>query len=209
MSFVYIAPLSDGTAFKVGKAIAPSSRLSQLLRYYDFDTNSILIIDCQLVENAYALETLLHKACSKMQHLLPYDGGTEFFSSQAYHDAIAIAESVCRINGYKTVPFIRKKSEDPIDEAGLIVASFSNKIRARRLELNLTQAQVADLAGLGKRTVERIEGTGKTTFYNLVCVLRSLDLEYLFSELEIRDPIRKRARPLETLERPLIRDEMP
>jgi DNA-binding XRE family transcriptional regulator len=197
MAFVDIAPLSDGTAFKVGKAIAPSSRLSQLLQYYDFDTSSILIVDCKLVENAYALEFILHKACSKMQKLMPYDGGTEFFSSNAYQDAIAIAESVCRINGYRTVPFIRQKNDDPIDEAGLIVASFSNKIRARRLELNLTQAQVAELAGVGKRTVERIENSGNTTFYNMVCVLRSLDLEYLFAELEITDPIRKRARPID------------
>lgn len=196
MSFVYIAPLADGTAFKVGKAIAPSSRLSQLLQYYDFDTNSILIVDCRRVENACELESILHKACGKMQHLMPYDGGTEFFSSDVYQDAIAITESVCRINAYKNVPFIRQKNQDSIDEAGLIVASFSSKIRARRLELNLTQAQVAELAGVGKRTVERIENSGSATFYNMVCVLRALDLEYLFSELEITDPFRKRARPM-------------
>jgi DNA-binding XRE family transcriptional regulator len=200
MAFVYIAPLSDGTAFKVGKAIAPSSRLSQLLQYYDFDTKNILIVDCKLVENAYVFESILHKACRKMQHLLPYDGGTEFFSSDVYSDAIAIAESVCRINGYRTVPFIRQKNEDPIDEAGLIVASFSNKIRARRLELNITQAQLADVAGVAKRTVERIENSGGATFYNIVCVLRSLDLEYLFSELEITAPLRKRARRTEDME---------
>jgi DNA-binding XRE family transcriptional regulator len=193
MSFVYIAPLSDGTAFKVGKAIAPSSRLSQLLRYYDFDTNNILIVDCNTVEQAYEFESILHKACRNMQRLMPYDGGTEFFAHNVLHDAIKIAESVCQINGYRTVPFIRQKNEDPIDEAGLIVASFSNKIRARRLELNLTQAQLADLAGVGKRTVERIENSDNATFYTMVRVLRSLDLEYLFSELEITDPFRKRA----------------
>lgn len=207
MSFVYIAPLADGSAFKVGKAIAPSSRLSQLLQYYNFDTNSILIVDCQLIENAYALESILHKACSKVQRLMPFDGGTEFFSSDVYHHAIAIAESVCRINGYKTVPFIRQKNEGPIDEAGLIVASFLSKIRARRLELNLTQAQVAALAGVSKRTVERIERSGSTTFYNMVCVMRSLGLEYLLSGLEISDPFRKRARPIESPERPWTWDE--
>lgn len=193
MSFVYIAPLSDGTAFKVGKTIVPSSRLSQLLQYYDFDTNSILIIDCKTVEKAYELESILHKACSKMQQLMPYDGGTEFFSSDVFHDAITIAESVCHINGYTTLPFIRQKCEGSIDEANLIVVSFSNKIRARRLELNLTQAQLADLAGVGKRTVERIENSDNATFYTMVRVLRSLDLEYLFSQLEITDPFRKRA----------------
>jgi hypothetical protein len=193
MSFVYIAPLADGTAFKVGKAIAPSSRLTQLQQYYEFDITRILIVDCRTVNDAFALESILHKACGKQQTLMPYDGGTEFFSCKAYDDAITITQSVCRINDYPTIPFVRQKREYPIDEAGLIVAAFSSKIYSRRLEMNLTQAQLAELAGLSKRTIERIEKLGQATFYNMVLVLRVLDLEYLFTEFEITDPLRKRA----------------
>ncbi len=82
MAFVYIAPLRDQTAFKVGKAIAPSSRLSQLLRFYDFNTDEIIIIDCGTADHAYAFETLLHKACRNLRVALPYDGGSEFWSGK-------------------------------------------------------------------------------------------------------------------------------
>lgn len=193
MSYVYVAPLSDGTAFKIGKAIAPSSRLSQLMRFYEFNSASILIIDCKTTDNAFALESILHKACYKKRCLMPFDGGTEFFSQEIYNDAITIAESVCRMNDYRTIPFVRQKSNEPVDEAELIVVSFSNKIRARRLELNITQAELADLTGISKRTIERIEKIGQASFYNIVRVLRALDLEYLFSELEITAPFRKRS----------------
>ncbi|MCZ6804968.1 MAG: GIY-YIG nuclease family protein [Proteobacteria bacterium] len=198
MSYVYIAPLADDTAFKVGKAIAPSSRLTQLLRYYEFDTSRILIVNCKTVGNAFELESILHKSCSKKQKLMPYDGGTEFFSFDAYDKAITIVQSVCSINDYQTIPFVRQKREKPADEAGLIVDAFSNKIRARHLELNLTQAEVAKLANLSKRTIEHIENHGKSMFYNMVCVLRVLDLEYLFSELEITAPLRQRASQFES-----------
>ena len=79
MSFVYIAPLADGSAFKVDKAIAPSTRLSQLLRYYDFAVKQILIFDCKSVDNAFSFESILHKSCGQMRVAMPFDGGTEFF----------------------------------------------------------------------------------------------------------------------------------
>jgi hypothetical protein len=193
MSFVYIAPLSDQSAFKVGKAIAPSSRLSQLLRYYDFNTSQILIVNCKTVDNAFALESILHQACEGMRVVMPYDGGTEFFSHKLFDEAACIARAICRINGFQTIPFVREREEDPIDETCLIVEAFANKVRARRLELNLRQTDVAKLAGVAKRTIERIERRGQATFHNLVAVLRALNLEYLFSQLEINVPLRQRS----------------
>jgi hypothetical protein len=193
MSFIYIAPLSDHSAFKVGKAIAPSSRLSQLLRYYDFSTSQILIVNCKTVDNAFALESILHKACEGMRVIMPYEGGTEFFSHKLFDEAVCIARAVCRINSFQTVPFVRERQEDPIDETNLIVEAFANKIRARRLELNLRQADVAKLAGVAKSTIERIEKRGQATFYNMVAVLRALNLEYLLSQLEISAPLRQRS----------------
>jgi T5orf172 domain/Helix-turn-helix len=193
MSFVYIAPLSDRSAFKVGKAIAPSSRLSQLLRYYDFNTNQILIVNCKTIDNAFALESILHKACEGMRVIMPYDGGTEFFSHNLFNEAVCIIHAVCRINGFQTIPFVRERREDTIDETGLIIEAFANKIRSRRLELNLRQTDVAKLAGVAKRTIERIEQRGQSTFYNMVAVLRALNLEYLLSQLEIGAPLRQRS----------------
>lgn len=193
MAFVYLAPLKNGLAFKVGKAIAPSSRLSQLGRFYEFDEEKILIVNCENENGAFSLESILHKACEGNRVLMPYDGGTEFFSQDYFQEAQDIARSVSRINGHKIVPFVRERQRSEIDEAELIVASFSKKIRARRLDLNLSPQDLANLANISKRTVERIESRGQTTFYHLVSVLRQLDLDYLFAELELDIPFRQRA----------------
>ena len=194
MSYVYIAPLADQSAFKVGKSNAPSSRLSQLLHFYDFEIARIVIFNCGNVGNSFSLEAILHKSCESKRVLLPFDGGTEFFSYEALEGAVHIANIVSEINGYRTVKFVRV-TQDAVDETGLIIQAFASKIRARRLELNLTQAELAERSGLGKRTIERAETGGKATFQNMVAVLRELNLEYLFSGLEVEEPIRKRAQP--------------
>jgi DNA-binding XRE family transcriptional regulator len=83
--------------------------------------------------------------------------------------------------------------DDPVDEVALIAAAFSNRIRARRLELNLTQAELAGISGLSVRTIGHIENQCKSAFHNVVSVLRALNLEHLFAELEISAPLRLRA----------------
>jgi len=193
MAFVYIAPLSDRTAFKVGKAVAPSARLCQLMRFHDFEVKGIVIVDCRTVENAFALESVLHKACEEMRVLLPHDGGTEFFSHKVFDEALSIARSVCRINSYKTVPFVRERKTAEIGEDALIVEAFAAKIRARRLELDLSQATLAKLAKVSKRTIERIESRGQSTFRNVVAVLIALNLEHLLSSLEVNVSLRHRS----------------
>jgi DNA-binding XRE family transcriptional regulator len=163
------------------------------MRYYDFEISQILIINCETADNAFALESIIHKACEGKRVPMPYDGGTEFFSATIYAEAVKIAHSVCSINGFQSIPFIRERTQDLLDETHLIVEAFAAKIRARRLELNLSQEEVAKLSGLSKRTIERIENNGQATFYNMVAALRTLNLEYLFAELEMHVPLRKRA----------------
>lgn len=56
-----------------------------------------------------------------------------------------------------------------------VLAELGARIAARRLELQLTQAAVAEQAGIAKRTLERME-TGQTSqLTTLVRVLRVLD----------------------------------
>ena len=45
-----------------------------------------------------------------------------------------------------------------------------------RLERNLSQAQVAEQAGISKSTLERLEGGSSSQLANLIRVLRALDL---------------------------------
>jgi len=60
------------------------------------------------------------------------------------------------------------------DEA--ILAELGKRLAQRRLELELTQADLADQAGISKRTVERIEAGATTQLATLIRILRVLDL---------------------------------
>jgi len=60
------------------------------------------------------------------------------------------------------------------DEA--ILAEIGSRIARRRLELQLTQSDLAEQAGIGKRTLERIEAGGSAQLSNLIRILRALDL---------------------------------
>ncbi len=60
------------------------------------------------------------------------------------------------------------------DEAVLI--ELGQRLARRRIDLGLTQAQTAKQAGVGKRTVERIEAGRDTQVATLIRLLRVLDL---------------------------------
>lgn len=59
---------------------------------------------------------------------------------------------------------------------GAILAEIGARITQRRLELQLTQAELAEQAGIAKRTVERIEAGGSAQMASVVRILRVLDL---------------------------------
>ncbi len=60
------------------------------------------------------------------------------------------------------------------DEA--ILAEIGERIARCRLELQLTQAAVAEQAGVAKRTVERIEAGASAQMSSMIRILRVLDL---------------------------------
>lgn len=57
-----------------------------------------------------------------------------------------------------------------------IITELGVRIAHRRIELGMTQAQVAERAGVGKRTIERIEAGEDTQLTTLIRLLRILDL---------------------------------
>ena len=77
MSYVYIAPLENGVAFKVGKANDPVQRLNQLSKTHKFDTRRITCINCGEESYAFELESSLHKILKPYNAVLFGDGGTE------------------------------------------------------------------------------------------------------------------------------------
>lgn len=59
------------------------------------------------------------------------------------------------------------------DEA--VMAEMGQRLTAARLEQRMTQAQLAQAAGVSKRTVERLEDGASAQLTNLVRCLRALD----------------------------------
>jgi len=60
------------------------------------------------------------------------------------------------------------------DEA--VLAEFGARVARRRLDLQMTQADVAEQAGIAKRTVERVEAGASAQMASIVRILRVLDL---------------------------------
>jgi transcriptional regulator with XRE-family HTH domain len=60
--------------------------------------------------------------------------------------------------------------------AEAVLAELGQRVARRRVGLGLTQAHAAEEAGIGKRTVERIEAGGDTQLTTLIRLLRVLDL---------------------------------
>ncbi len=57
-----------------------------------------------------------------------------------------------------------------------ILAEIGERVAHRRLELQLTQADLADQAGVAKRTVERIEAGTSAQTLNVIRIFRVLDI---------------------------------
>jgi len=57
-----------------------------------------------------------------------------------------------------------------------ILQEIGDRLAQRRLDRQLSQAQLAEQSGLAKRTVERIEAGESTQLLSLIRVLRVLDL---------------------------------
>ena len=57
-----------------------------------------------------------------------------------------------------------------------ILTEIGERIAHRRLGLQLTQAEVAEQAGVAKRTVERIEAGASAQMSSMIRILRVLDL---------------------------------
>ncbi len=66
---------------------------------------------------------------------------------------------------------ITESTSDPA-----VLAELGRRLALLRLEANRTQHDVASAAGVGDRTMERVERNGTTTLLNFVRILRALGL---------------------------------
>ena len=79
-----------------------------------------------------------------------------------------------------------KISNQLVDEA--ILRELGGRLARFRLERNMTQAELANEAGVSKRTIERMEAGGATQLVNLVRVCRALGFVEGFETL-IPEPV--------------------
>ena len=64
-----------------------------------------------------------------------------------------------------------------------ILKEMGNRLARRRLELNLTQVELAFKAGVSKSTLERIEAGKSTQLTNYIRILRGLDLIHIMDSV--------------------------
>jgi transcriptional regulator with XRE-family HTH domain len=57
-----------------------------------------------------------------------------------------------------------------------VLAELGERLTARRIDLQLTQADLADQAGIAKRTLERMEAGHSSQLSSMIRVLRVLDV---------------------------------
>lgn len=57
-----------------------------------------------------------------------------------------------------------------------VLAELGRRLARRRLDLGVTQSDAAERAGIGKRTLERIEAGGDTQMLTLIRLLNALEL---------------------------------
>lgn len=70
-----------------------------------------------------------------------------------------------------------------------IVSQLGNFIKHTRIKQNITQAQLAEMAGLNRWTISQLENGESVTLTTLIQVLRALDVLYVLNNFEINDEI--------------------
>lgn len=71
----------------------------------------------------------------------------------------------------------------PIQSPDEIVEALGQRIKARRLAANVSQAALADKAGISRRALVQLEGGQGSTLHTLVSVFKALGLEHQINEL--------------------------
>ncbi len=194
---IYIAPLLNKTAFKIGKANSPERRLADLSRFYDFDAAEIVIVWCKDESQSFKIESCLHSAFAKHNVPMEFDGGTEFFNYTQFQEAIGMVDILCKVNGLVKSKLVRVLPTEKAPYYEQIARKIAGKIKSERLNIGLSQSQLANMAGISKPTLWRLEGgstaIGVAALIKIACALQIQD--DLFN-CEFKMPNRKRARKM-------------
>jgi DNA-binding XRE family transcriptional regulator len=170
---VYIAPLKDKSAFKIGMSREPLRRLTELSYLYDIDAQKVVVLKCESASAAFRVESELQ--CLFVDEAEPVEGvgGTEFYSHKVYDAAVEICCVLCRAKGYSFVKFVPDKSVVPPSGADITQRRAAMAVKERRIGLGLTQQDLAQRASVSRRTVERF---GQAEFGNFAKIVTALGI---------------------------------
>ncbi len=70
-----------------------------------------------------------------------------------------------------------------------IVAQMGNFVKKNRLQQNVTQAKLAEMSGLNRWTISKLENGESVNLASLIQVLRALDVLYVLNQFEVIDEI--------------------
>jgi len=129
------------------------------------------------MEIAFQVETLLHSLCSVSKVIFPFDGGTEFFDYQLLPQVLQVLNALSGLTGHLLVLL----NLDPakcaqVDEVAQTMNALANKIKAKRLSLNLKQEQIAEACEVTIQTYRRLERGSGSSVTTLLKVLKALDM---------------------------------
>lgn len=193
MSFVYIVALRDKTAFKVGKTDDLNVRLVTLSGHHDFSVDLVKLFKCHDSKSAYKFETALKNICNKRMVIHLHDGGTEFFDFSIWDEVIDMAERIAKISGFTDVS-PQENESDPLLSLDDMIKNFISRAKCLRLNSNITIAELAKMARVGIRTVDRFENNGNVSLKNAISILHALKAGDSLKELnESWTSFRKRA----------------
>lgn len=70
-----------------------------------------------------------------------------------------------------------------------IVTQIGNFVKKNRLQQNITQAKLAEMTGLNRWTISKLENGESVNLASLIQILRALDVLYVLNQFEVIDEI--------------------
>lgn len=70
-----------------------------------------------------------------------------------------------------------------------IVTQIGSFVKKNRLQQNITQSKLAEMAGLNRWTISQLENGESVNLTSLIQILRALDVLYVLNQFEVMDEI--------------------
>lgn len=195
-SYVYVLPLLDKSTFKVGKTKNPTKRITELSRYYIFNKNDCILIECDSQQKSYQIENILHQTFNKSRIILEYTGGTEFFNFNIYNDFLIFLNIIIKQKKLKIVKFEYKLDKFEENDSKLLLISIGEAIKRKRLILNISLEKLSNICNVTPKTIRKLEQGSNISLLTLIKIFSALGIksfENICENICNDIPFRKRA----------------